>query len=47
MKIWGIGANLRGNVDISDDFINRNIAYLGYKKEEAPVFYEMLKEIKL
>ena len=29
MKIWEIGANLRGNVDISDDFINRNIAYLG------------------
>lgn len=47
MKIWGIGANLGGSVDISNDFVNRKIAYLGYKKEDAPVFYEMLKEIKL
>lgn len=47
MKIWGIGANLGGNIDISNDFANRNIAYLGYKREDAPVFYEMLKEIKL
>lgn len=38
MKIWGIGANLRGNVDISDDFINRNIAYLGYKKRKLQCF---------
>lgn len=47
MKIWGIGANLGGSVDISNDFVNRKIAYLGYKNEDAPVFYEMLKEISL
>lgn len=47
MAVWGIGANLGGSVDISNDFVNRKIAYLGYKKEDAPVFYEMLKEISL
>lgn len=47
MKIWGIGANLGGSVDVSNDFVNRKIAYLGYKKEDAPVFFEMLKEITL
>ena len=31
MAVWGIGANLQGSIDISDDFINRKIAYLGYK----------------
>ncbi len=47
MAVWGIGASLGGSVDVSDDFSERNIAYLGYKKEEAPVFYEMLKKISL
>lgn len=47
MAVWGIGANLQGSIDISDDFINRKIAYLGYKKEDASVFYEMLKEVAL
>lgn len=47
MKVYGIGANLGGSMDVSTDFISKNIAYLGYKKEDAPVFYEIIKEIKL
>lgn len=32
MAVWGIGANLQGSIDISDDFINRKLHILDIKK---------------
>ncbi|OUJ18881.1 hypothetical protein AMET1_0532 [Methanonatronarchaeum thermophilum] len=44
MAIYGIGAYW--DEDKSEEFINNNIASIGYKEKHAPYMYELAREIE-
>lgn len=46
MAIYGIGANFGGSDDVSKQFIKREVACLGYSKEDSPTLHTMLAHIK-
>lgn len=44
MAVFGIGANY--DRDVSGDFIDRGLACIGYKEEDAPPAHDILRSIK-
>ncbi|MGE0568699.1 MAG: hypothetical protein AB7O73_12175 [Bacteroidia bacterium] len=46
MAIYGIGAYY-GTTDVSDSFIAKGLAYVGWNKSEAPSLHEILRYIKI
>ncbi len=48
MAVWGIGAYFLGENggDKSDEFIEKNIAVIGYSREEHSDYYELMEEIR-
>ena len=45
MAIYGIGANY-DNVDVSQEFINGEIACIGWDISEAPELYQIFRNVK-
>ena len=46
MAIYGIGAMYNGTDDVSHNFIQAQMACIGWPPEEAPALHEMLRYIK-
>lgn len=46
MAIYGIGATYDRTNDVSVDFIQEQIACVGWSSQEAPTLHEILKHIK-
>lgn len=46
MAIFGVGAMYGGTNDVSEDFITRGIACVGWPETEAPSLHNLLKHIK-
>lgn len=46
MTIWGTGANWSGE-DKSSEFINDGYVKIGWSKENSPVLYNVLREVKV
>lgn len=44
MAVYGIGANY--GRDVSSDFINQNVACIGYDEKDAPPAHDILRSIK-
>ncbi len=45
MAVWGIGAYY--DSDKSDDFINNNVACIGWDEKSAPALHKMISSIKM
>ena len=45
MSVWGIGAYY--DKDLSEEFILRNCACIGWSKGEAPALYKMFTSVKI
>lgn len=48
MAVWGIGAYFgeSNGGDVSEEFIAKNIAVIGYTKTEHPEYYDLIEAIK-
>lgn len=47
MAVWGIGAKFNNSdTDLMPDFLNREIAYVGYNRETASDIFRVLDSIK-
>lgn len=47
MAIYGIGAYYEGTTDVSEDFIEKELACIGWSESDAPSLYQVLKYIKV
>jgi len=47
MAIYGIGAYYNGTDDVSEEFVNKNLACIGWDASDAPTLHLMLRYIKV
>ncbi|MCK9398526.1 MAG: hypothetical protein M0Q51_00845 [Bacteroidales bacterium] len=47
MAIYGIGAYYEGSTDVSGDFIDNELACVGWSKTDAPSLHEILRYLKV
>lgn len=46
MAIYGIGAYYDNNNDVSEDFVHRGVACVGWSRKDAPAIHRLLDHIK-
>lgn len=47
MSIYGIGSNYEGKYDKKEEFIDKSCACIGWKENDAPALYNLLKRVNI